>query len=461
MASHRRCGTTAGLFIVGVWAAACAVGPPAAASPALFVSVDGLRPEYVIKADDYKLKIPVLRRLLREGAVSGNVRGVLPTVTYPSHTTLITGASPAKHGIYSNRPFDPTAQNANAWYWYGEDIRVPTLWETAAAAGLRVGSISWPVSVAAKGIGWNIPEYAGTRTPEDLKMLRALSPPGLMQELEAVAGPYLIDVNQAIPRDWARTRYAVELIRRKQVDFLTLHLACTDHMQHEHGPFSRQALEAVEEVDRMLEALEKAIRARHPGAIVCVASDHGFAPVDHQLKLDAAFVRAGLIKLKTEQDTLASSRVASWEAMPWNASGSAAIVLRNPSDSGVRAKVKRLLEELAADPANGIASILDRPAIEKMGGAPEAAYWVSLRSGFALSSSLSGPLVSPVKRRGTHGYSPDLPEMDSFFVISGQGVSRGVNLGPIDMRSIAPTLARVMGIRLPGADLPPLEVFEK
>src|SRR2546428_854263 len=71
----------------------------------LMISIDGLRPDYVLKAGEHGLKIPHLRRILQEGAHATGVRGVLPTVTYPSHTTLLTGVWPAKHGIYSNLTF--------------------------------------------------------------------------------------------------------------------------------------------------------------------------------------------------------------------------------------------------------------------------------------------------------------------------------------------------------------------
>jgi predicted AlkP superfamily pyrophosphatase or phosphodiesterase len=73
------------------------------------VSIDGMHPDNVLKADRFGLKIPNLRRYLRDGAHASSVRGVLPTVTYPSHTTMMTGVWPAKHGIYANETWDPVA----------------------------------------------------------------------------------------------------------------------------------------------------------------------------------------------------------------------------------------------------------------------------------------------------------------------------------------------------------------
>ena len=82
----------------------------------LLISIDGLRPGDLTEAEQRGLKIPNLRRFLVEGSYAQGVIGVLPTVTYPSHTTLLTGASPARHGIVGNNTFDPAQINAGGWY---------------------------------------------------------------------------------------------------------------------------------------------------------------------------------------------------------------------------------------------------------------------------------------------------------------------------------------------------------
>src|ERR1700761_4060783 len=84
---------------------------PAAASPVLMISVDGLRPLDVIDADKRGFKIPNMRALMAAGAYATGVKNVLPTVTYPDHTTLVTGVWPDVHGIHANTKFDPLDLN--------------------------------------------------------------------------------------------------------------------------------------------------------------------------------------------------------------------------------------------------------------------------------------------------------------------------------------------------------------
>ena len=403
----------------------------------LVISIDGLRPDYVTKADQYRLKIPHLRRIMIEGAHASGVRGVLPTVTYPSHTTILTGVWPARHGIYSNLTFDPLDKNLAGWYWYSEDIKVPTLWEAASKAGLVTGSVSWPVSVAAPGVAYLIPEFwRAPKSPEDLKLMRAVSTPGLMAEIEKEAGPYINDLDDALAGDRQRTRYAAAILRNHKAQFITVHLAALDHIEHASGPFSPESLAALEELDGRIGELEDAVHANFPNYTICVLSDHGFARTDHTFSLMIPFIEAGLVTVK-------NGKVTDWKAFPRVDGGSAAIILKDPKD---RFAVRQLLEKLAANPANGIDKILDPEGIAKMGGAPDAEFWVDMKINFAVTAAQTGPVAKERKVGGTHGFSPDHPELLAAFFVAGPGVRRGLSLGEIDMRAIAPTLADLLGI---------------
>jgi predicted AlkP superfamily pyrophosphatase or phosphodiesterase len=436
-----------------LWALLCLGAPPSFAEepPAgpmvLLISVDGMKPEAILEAQNHGLKVPNLRAFMSDGAYATRVRGVLPTLTYPSHTTLLTGASPAKHGIIDNTTFDPMLRNAQGWYWYAEDIKVPTLWDAAGAAHLKTANVYWPVSVGAQ-IAYNLPQIWRTGTDDDLKLQRALSTSGLEQELSAELGRYPGGMEETVADDEIRARFAMRLLEKKHPNFFTVYLTGLDTEEHASGPFSPKANETLERLDSVVGSLRTAAEKAAPGrATICVVSDHGFAPIEHDVNLYAAFLDAGLFSVGKD------NKVTGWQAMPWPAGGSAAVVLADPKDQSVRSKVKALLDKLAADPANGIERIWTRDELQKGRGFPNAEYLVALKIGYETAYSLALPLITKPSNLGMHGYVPERSEMRSSFFIVGPQVAKGRSLGEIDMRQIAPTLAAILHVRLAAAEM--------
>ncbi len=434
-------------------AALVACAAPACAAPVLLISIDGLRPGDVLEAEQRGLKVPNLRRFVTLGAYATGVVGVLPTVTYPSHTTMITGASPARHGIVGNTTFDPMQINTSGWFWFASDIKLPTLWSVAAAAGITVANVHWPVSVGAKGITWNLPQIWRTGHADDAKLLGALATPRLIPALETATGEtYAQGIDETIDGDENRARFAAALIRRHRPGFATLYLAGLDHQQHQDGPGTPSAHAVLERIDTAVGLVIRAELTAHPNAVIAVVSDHGFAPVTRDTNLFRAFIDAGLITLD------GSGKVTSWEAMPWPTGGSAAVVLARPGDPAAQQRVAALLAQLKADPANGIATIATTQQIVAMHGNPAASFFVDFALGTAAGrfADQAGGLTGAAHIKGTHGWFPANPAMRATFLIMGPGIPARRSLGEIDMRSIAPTLARIMHVRLSGAELGPL-----
>ena len=282
-----------------LFASFCSAVCAAATSPVVVISVDGLHPAYVTEADRHGLKIPALRRLLKEGAHARGVVGVVPTVTYPSHTTLMTGVTPQQHGIISNTPFDPLNVNKEGWYWYAEDIKAKTLWEVAAGAGLRTGSVNWPVTVGDRHISFLLPEYWRASTADDLKLMRQLDrPEDLMEQMEAKLGPFVDGFAGTVESDWIRTRFTIALLRERRPQFMATHIIALDEIEHERGPFGAPAFETLEQLDKMIGEIVDAALTVDPSTVVAVVSDHGFIATHTAVNLRTRFVEAGLIKLK-------------------------------------------------------------------------------------------------------------------------------------------------------------------
>jgi predicted AlkP superfamily pyrophosphatase or phosphodiesterase len=414
----------------------------------VMISVDGMRPDYITAAEAHCAKVPNLRRFLKEGTYAEGVVGVVPTVTYPSHTTLVTGIWPAKHGIFANTTFDPLQQNQGGWYWYAEDIHVPTLWDVAAAAGRTTASIQWPVTVGAAHITWDIPEFWRASTPDDAKLLRALSTRGLLDEAKAELGEYRGGIDTSAAADENRGRYTEWILEKKRPALLTLHLSALDHIEHETGPFSPESIAVMESIDATIGRIRATAERLAPGrAYIAVVSDHGFVRTESQLNLFPLFRDAKLITLNDK------GKIADWKAMPWVTGGSAAIVLKDPNDTETLSQVRELLAKLASDPANGIDRILEAEDLHKQGGYPPASFFVGLKPGWRTGTTSDGPVVSKLKTvGGTHGGLPDLPDLHAAFFLVGPGVPVGKSLGTIDMRDVAPTLAHEVGLAMPGAD---------
>jgi arylsulfatase A-like enzyme len=425
---------------------AAAKEPPV---PLVLLSIDGLRPDYVREADRYGLRIPNLRQLYREGASASGVRGVLPTVTYPSHTTLVTGVSPARHGILYNEPFDPLGRNADGWYWYAEDIRVPTLWDAAREAGYDAASVDWPVTVGAK-IRWNIVQYWRTDyadAADDHKLSRLLSTPGLLDEAEKAVGRYPSGYAYDIEADEKRAAFDAWMIATHRPALTLAYFGSLDEEEHDSWPGSPTTLAVLERLDtlvgRIREALEKTYGKRFTFALV---SDHGHTKTTRELRLNEALREAGLISLNE------AGHVTDWRALGWGTGGSSAILLKDPKDDGTREAVARVLRGLEGMKEAPIERVLDAAEAEREGGFSGAAFVVGVRKDVRIASRMEAPILAPALPAGEHGHFSNNTDVDASFFVVGPGIAAGRDLGRIDMRDIAPTLARLLGVPLPTAE---------
>ncbi|HKY81672.1 MAG TPA: alkaline phosphatase family protein, partial [Sphingobium sp.] len=221
-----------------------------------------------------------------------------------------------------------------------------------------------------------------------------------------------------------------------------------DHEQHLKGPDTPEAKAVLEKIDAIVGRLMAAEQKAHSNAVIALVSDHGFEPSRYALNLFRPFIDEGLIRLDRD------GKIASWQAMPWISGGSAAIVLAKPDDHALVARVTTLLDRLAANPANGIARIADRHTIAQMSGNAQASFYLNLRPDFVtdIFRGADAAIVGPAPVKGMHGYFPGPSNLQSTFMLLGKGVPAGKDLGQVDMRAIAPTLAEILRVSLPDAE---------
>jgi len=241
-----------------------------------------------------RARIPNLLRLKEEGSFAEGVEGVYPTVTYPSHTTIVTGRMPSEHGIYTNLSSRQPGKNPHDWFWLSDAIKAPTLWDEARQHHLTSGAVSWPVTVHA-AIDWNVPEvWDPAKGPSaDFFYLAKFMDPLFGAELLGALGP----PQAGVDTDTQKTRLAIYLIKAHQPNLLLLHLDAVDEAEHQRGPESAEAAAALERVDARIGDVLAAVKEAglESSTDVFAVSDHGFLPIERQVGPDVLLVKAGLL----------------------------------------------------------------------------------------------------------------------------------------------------------------------
>src|SRR5205085_9591093 len=144
---------------------------PAQQRMVVVISLDGF-PAFAL--DDPKLPVPTLRRLIADG-VTARMNIVNPTVTWPNHTTLVTGVRADEHGLLVNGTLVATG----AWPPVKVDpmidkekmVHVPTVYDAAHQAGLTTAQVDWVAINNTPSITWAFNEWATPEGPVEREMI--------------------------------------------------------------------------------------------------------------------------------------------------------------------------------------------------------------------------------------------------------------------------------------------------
>ena len=213
------------------------VRPIPAIEHVLVISVDGLRPDRALLAD-----MPTLRAMVREGAYTFWARTTAVSITLPSHTSMVTGVTPRKHGIEWNRDLP-----------FSEPVypKVPTVMELATRAGYVTG-------------------FAAGKSK-----FTTLAKPG------TITHAWITPSEKATNDDVVA--HAVGIITAHRPAFMFVHFPDVDNVGHIAGWGSRAQFTAIEKTDthlaQIFAALDRAgLRA---STFVVLTADHGGAGLTH------------------------------------------------------------------------------------------------------------------------------------------------------------------------------------
>ncbi|WP_434037364.1 alkaline phosphatase family protein [Formosa sp. 4Alg 33] len=404
----------------------------------VLISVDGFRPEFYLEE---KWPVPNLKHMVKEGVSATGVRGIFPSVTYPSHTTLITGSYPMDHGIYYNSPFEEKGQTGR-WYWEYDLIKTKTLWTAVKEAGKTSASFMWPVTVGAD-IDYNIPEnwYLDSSYGKIKPMRDFESPEGFLKEMEEEVLGKLNDKTfngDYLNREDRIGEMAAYTLETYKPNFMSIHLFAVDHFQHEQGREGEKVYTSIAAVDRAIGKIkEAAIRAGlEDQTTFIITGDHGFADIHSALSPNIWLVEEGLIEDKKDRGN--------WKAAFHTSGASAFLMVKNKGDNKTVEKVRKKLDELPSN-IKKLFRVVDRAELDEIGADPNAVLALAPIPGIAMSSKTNGDILS-ARTGGTHGYYPDFKQIETGFVAFGAGISKSKTIEKMGLEDIAPIINELLDL---------------
>lgn len=368
----------------------------------ILITIDGLRSDILSNASQ---PAPFLHELKQKSIYVPNVIGVNPTMTYPAHTTLVTGSAPLDHGIHCNRQFQFNRAEPALHNWYADSIRTKTLWQTVKEKGGTTASVFWPVTTGSKWIDVNLPEYFPTTkvNVSGMDYIRPVcTPSGIMAELEREATGHLSDTTLragSFQYDAKVASIVNYLTNRYKPDFMTVHLVTTDYKQHETGINSFETQQSVAAADHAIGLILENLEYTHQkdSVTIIVTGDHGFTQGRYRLHPNALLVSNGLLSEQPGGD---------WQVC-FNSLGAAAYMYVNPKLSSKQKarcieKVRMILSE-QLDSVRSLYNILSNKEIVDIKGDPTAALCLAPVSGVGCSNERKGEFITDFKG-GLHGY---------------------------------------------------------
>jgi predicted AlkP superfamily pyrophosphatase or phosphodiesterase len=373
------------------FASAAGAGEPVV----ILLSWDGVRYDYLNRGE-----FPALARLQREGTQAEKLVTVFPSLTFPSHVTLATGASVEHHGIVANSFRDRVRgkfQYENDASW----LEAEPIWAAAERQGVHAAVFFWVGSET----DWHGVGATYRKSPFDSHVSEAAKVEQILAWLD-------------LPSD-----------RRPRLLLSWWHGA--DAVGHREGPDSPKIASALAEEDQALAQLLAGLDARGawPDTTLLIVSDHGMAAVSEPVDLPAALRAKGI-----EAEVIASNGIAHvWLTDPARLRDAQATLGALP---GVTVwagdAVPKSLHYAFPERMGDLLAVTTPP---RFFVAPDTLQSVSIR--------VRG------MDHGAHGYDPALPEMGGIFLAMGRGVEKGARLPPAHAIDVAATVARLLGIDAP------------
>lgn len=390
---------------------------------------------------------PHLKYLRDHGSWVKHVQGIFPTLTYPSHTSIITGQYPAVHGIVNNTKLQPNRLSPD-WYWYRKDVQATPLYDIAHDHHMTTAAFLWPVTASSE-IDYNLAEIFPNRiwTNQVMVSLKASSPWFLLKMNHRYG-----HLRHGIKQPWLDdfiTACAVDTLQHEQPDLTLIHLVDMDSMRHRYGVRSKEARAAFKRHDGRVAQIIQATKdaGTFDNTNFVFLGDHYQKNVDRMIHLNMLFAREGWLQPIPGKTTYRKN----WQVTAKTCDGETYIYTRGNVDLG------RLKAMIAG--VEGVQQIYDGAQAVKLGADPKCSFLVEAKPGYYFTDEVNRPAVvekvdpqslgTHDRYHGVHGYGPTQPDYYTTAVFFGPDIQSGTQVESAHLVDEGPTFARLLNLHYP------------
>lgn len=409
---------------------------------------------------DFMGSLPNFKKFMEKAAICRNVASVYPSVTYPAHTSIITGRMPKNHGVVNNTLLQPGRPTPD-WMWQRRYIKGTTLYDEVIKKGWKVAALLWPVTAKSK-IQYNVPEVLANRPWQNQIIVSALNG-SLLYELllnkkfgklrDGVRQPALDNFTQAS---------ALYTIQKYNPDMMLIHLTDLDTNRHIYGLDHAKAKEAMRRHDTRLGELLQAAGLHVEGGktakgalqdtTVILLGDHCQLDTKQIVYFNYLLREKGLLKTKGD-------KITAYQVIAKNCDGSCYFYLhpKYKNDVSVLNKLTEVIEEISKDVCFGVERVFSGEEAGVLGADDTCAYMIEAKEGYyyldefeTLTRSVNEEKKH--KMRAAHGYLPSRDGYKTFFMAAGCGINEGVQIDQMNLWDEGVTLAKLLGVDLGKTD---------
>ncbi|MGY4537099.1 putative AlkP superfamily pyrophosphatase or phosphodiesterase [Mucilaginibacter sp. UYNi724] len=250
--------------------------------------------------------------------------------------------------------------------------------------------------------------------------------------------------NDELIQDENVARITGYIIKKYKPNFTDLHLACTDHYEHENGRDHYMVKASVAGADRAIKTLVEAVnRAKiADSTLIIVLGDHGFENIYRSFNPNVLLKQAGLIT---------NVKTGNWKAQFHSSGGSSFLQLKDKNDKATLNKVTALMAQ-QPDSVKQYYQVINKAGLDKVGADPNVQLAISGLNGTTIGNGTETLTQKFNKVKGTHGFYPDHKQIQTGFVAFGPGLKKGTVIPVMNMVDIAPFIGKLTGVTLPATD---------